>query len=44
MVPTVLPFVERCLEIPRHFNLGRRGFFEDMFRGFDQMKQERKRV
>jgi HSP20 family protein len=27
----------------RFFGLGRRGFFEDMFRGFDQMKQEMER-
>jgi HSP20 family protein len=27
----------------RFFGLGRRGFFEDMFRGFDQMKREMER-
>jgi len=27
----------------RFFGLGRRGFFEDMFRGFDRMKQEMER-
>jgi HSP20 family protein len=27
----------------RFFGLGRRGFFDDMFRGFDQMKQEMER-
>jgi HSP20 family protein len=27
----------------RFFGLGRRGFFDDMFRGFDQMKREMER-